>query len=153
MQRYITRTVRKDIDEGNYLRALVQLSADLEAIFFDKLFFEKRINPKLIQGWTLGRFSEWVFAHDLIESKYRDLIADFIQIRNIIIHGRYFIHNTEKNLTNLNILTRLMKDVCDFIDETWVARDTSREIERQYAEVLMRTSDRYNNFFNNPKRN
>ena len=72
---YSTKIARKDINEGEYLRALIQISTDLEAIFFDKLFFEKKINSDLIENWTLGRLTNWVFKHNLIDSKHEELIV------------------------------------------------------------------------------
>ena len=145
---YSTKIARKDINEGEYLRALIQISTDLEAIFFDKLFFEKKINSDLIENWTLGRLTNWVFKHNLIDSKHEELIKEFTKIRNAIVHTRYGIHNTTKDLNKLNYLAPLMLKICNFIDNTSVSRDFNLEIEKKYQEILEKTKNKYEKAFN-----
>ena len=70
---YLTTIARKDINDGEYLRALIQISTDLEALFFDKLLFEKGINHDLMENWTLGKFTNWVIKNNLVEKRFFEI--------------------------------------------------------------------------------
>lgn len=142
-----TKTAREDIDKGDYLRALIQLSADLEFLFFGKLLFEKEIKPELIENWTLGRFIDWVCKLNLIDNKHEELLRDFNQVRNTIIHGRYIIHKTTEDLDKLNFLANLMIEVCDFIDSTPIEKEYIKELEDDYRRISRKMSEKYERVF------
>ena len=147
-----TEIAREDINKGDYLRALVQISADLEYLFFWKLFFEKEIKAELIENWTLGRFIEWVCKLNLIDTQYEGLLRDFNQVRNLIIHKRYIIHKTTKDLDKLNFLANLMIKVCDFIDSTPIERKyLGQEQEDIYQEILKKIGQKYEKVFTKKK--
>lgn len=55
----ITKRIKEYLESNDILLAVIRASTDLEFLLFDKLFFEKGINPKLIENWTLGRFIDW----------------------------------------------------------------------------------------------
>ena len=147
-----TKIAREDINKGDYLRALVQISADLEYLFFWKLFFEKEIKTELIENWTLRRFIDWVCKLNLIDIQYEGLLRDFNKVRNGIIHRRYAIHQTTKDLDKLNLLANLMIKVCDFLDSTPIERKQfSQEQEDAYEEVLRKMREKYEKVFTKKK--
>jgi len=46
----LTNFIRTDISKGEYLKALLYASADLEHLFFSKLLFEKGIKSSLMRN-------------------------------------------------------------------------------------------------------
>jgi len=145
--RYLSNIIREDIKKGESLRALIQIATDLDAIFFDKLFFEKKINPNLISGWTLGRKIDWVFGHDLIDKKYEQLIRDFNKVRNAIVHSRYGMYNAVKDSEKSNFLTNLMIQMCDFIDNTYIKKDYDKGISDKEIKISGRIRKKYEDAF------
>lgn len=149
--RYLTKIAREDINGGEYLRALIQIATDLESLFFDKLFFEKGINPDLIENWTLGRLTDWVIKNQLVEEKYFDLLLDFKEVRNAVAHHRYGMYNATNDILRLNFLARLMLKVCDFIDATPVIRKHNEGYEEKYQKIMEKAHKKYEKAFSEDK--
>ena len=92
-----TKEVRKDILKGEFNKALIEAAISLESLFFDIFAYKKRLNPKELVNWTLGKFFKEGKKEDLIEKDKHELIADFIELRNLIMHKRYVPINMEED--------------------------------------------------------
>jgi len=148
MERGLLSTfVREDIKKGEYLRALLEASADLEHLFFMKLLFEKCIKSNLMEGWTLGKYIDWVSKMGLLDKKYEQLLKDFNKIRNYVVHERYVMKNINSDLAKLSFLANLIISVCDFIDSYEVQYTYNREIENEYSNFMEKMTKRYENIF------
>lgn len=139
----LTNSIREDIHKGEYLRALLQASADLEFLFFQKLLFEKDIKSDLIKNWTLGKYIDWICKLELVDKKYEQLLRDFNELRNIIVHRRYTIHNVAKDLDKLNFLANIIIAICDFIDSSHVIYKPNQKLETEYSKFDKTLEEKY----------
>ncbi len=142
-RKLLTDSTRKDIKNKNYLKALLQASADLEHLFFSKLLFEKNLKSSLIGNWTLGKYIEWVSKSDLIDNKHISLLKDFNIIRNLIVHDRHSIDKIENDSNKLNSLINILLSICDFIDSTTIKYKLNNELEKEYNIFFERTDKKY----------
>ena len=69
MRWYTTDPARKHIESGDYMSAFVRVSADLEQILFEKLFFEKRFTEEQMKNWTLNKLVKQNLDFGLIDKK------------------------------------------------------------------------------------
>ena len=150
--RLLTKKIRYDVEGAELLRALLQTSADLELLFFSKLLFEKGIKKGLMNNWTLGRYIEWVSELELIDKKYVKLLKDFNNTRNMIVHGRYIIHNIEQNPKKVKYLKNMIIAVCDFIDSVSVFHEYDKTMEKEYVKFSEKMRKKYENFITNANR-
>lgn len=143
----ITKFIREDVEKGEYSRALLQASADLEFSFFSKLLFEKGIKSSLMRNWTLGKYIEWICELELIDKKYEQLLRDFNELRNLVVHRRYTIHNVVKNLDEVSYLANIIIAVCDFIDSFSVTYKSNKELETEYSKLDKKLDEKYGRIF------
>ncbi len=143
----LTKSIREDVSKGEYLRALLQASADLEELFFSKLLFERGIKSSLMRNWTLGKYIEWICELELIDKKSEQLLRDFNELRNLIVHRRYTIHNVVKNLDELKFLANIIIAVCDFIDSFSVIYKPNKELETEYSKLDKKLEEKYGRAF------
>jgi len=116
----ITIRQREYLKSGEAYLALLKTAADLEMLFWDKLFFEKQLDPKLISNWTLGKYLHWNKVSGLVDSKWYPLLEKFNQVRNQFVHSRTAMDRVKQDEEMLKELNGLILSVCDFIDQTEV---------------------------------
>jgi hypothetical protein len=152
-QSLLTNKIREDVTKGEYLNALLQASADLEFLFFSKLLLEKRIKSNLIKNWTLSRYIDWVCELNLIDKKYEQLLRDFGELRNLMVHTRYSFPKISKDQSKLNFLAQIILAICDFIDSSPVKYRSSWKLEKEYSEAFQKIEEKYERIFNKKKLN
>ena len=134
-RKLITTDSRTYIESNNFISAFARISADLEMLLFEKLFFEKSIKAELIEKWSLYTFIQWNIKLDLIEEKWSQILHDFRKLRNKVIHGRVFLINLVKNQEELEEAKNLLLSVCDFIDQTAIVYRSTPELEKAYGAI------------------
>lgn len=137
MQRgYITTVAKSYLESGDLLAALLKVSADLEALLFDKLFFEKRIKAELIKGWTLGRYIEWVVKHGLIDAKYVSFLREFNKLRNAAVHDRtYWNRNLPEKAEEIK---DMIKRGIELIEDVKVTYKSDHQLEMEFTDHFER---------------
>ena len=136
VQRWLSTSKAKEyLKSGDLLATILCISADIEFLFFDKLFFEKNINPELMDRWTLGNFIRWNIKSGLIDKKYNKMLKNFRDLRNNCVHRRYYLDNLKENKQQLTDIQDLLKRVMNFIDSTKVVYELDSEKERVYGKI------------------
>nr|MBI4157163.1 hypothetical protein [Candidatus Woesearchaeota archaeon] len=124
---------RKYIDSGDYMSAFTRVSADLEQILFEKLFFERGFKLEQMERWTLSKFVQQNLQLGLIDKKWIPLLNEFRELRNKVIHRRVFLLRLVQNPEELEHARKLLYAMCDFIDKTWVVYKSTPELEKEYS--------------------
>lgn len=135
MRGYITDFPRKYIEKGDYISAFTRVSADLEQLLFEKLFFEKGFKPEQMERWTLNKFVQQNLQLGLIDKKWIPLLNEFRELRNKVIHRRVFLLRLIQNPEELEHARKLLCAVCDFIDQTWIVYKSTPELEKEYGRL------------------
>ncbi len=138
-RKFLTEEINRILKEGKEpLFALLYLAAKIEHAFFCKLLFERKINPKLINTWTLSKYIEWCASLDLIDNKTKKILMKFTRLRNYVVHtlprmsglGNY---EFEKSISVENI-KNLMLSVCDILDKIEITYKPDDKLEKLYSD-------------------
>ena len=135
IRKIITEFPRRYIESGEYMSAFSRISADLEMLLFDKLFFEKGIKAELMERWPLYTFIQWNLKMGLVDNKWEPLLTDFRKMRNKVIHGRVFLIKLLQNQTELNQAKKMLYSICEFIDKTEIVYNFNIDIEKEYGRL------------------
>lgn len=133
IRKYLTKKARDFLKSGDMLASIIYTSADLEALLFEKLFFERDIHEDLINNWTLGRYITWNLKLDTINEKYKQLLNDFNRLRNNAVHRRYYIDWLSGNPEELEKVKKILKRTLDFIGKTGSKYKMDYEKEMRYS--------------------
>lgn len=135
-RKYMTKWSKEYLESGDIAMALLRTAADLEALLFEKLFFEKKIRSKLIENWTLGRFIIWSLELGLVDKKWEQNLKDFNKLRNKFVHRRVFVDRLKSDSEQLEKAKKLVRSIIDFIEQTEVKYKVDWDLEREYSEYL-----------------
>ena len=133
----LTDNYRELLESGDIFTTVLKTAAGLEHVFFCKLLFEKEVPPKLLKGWTLGRYITWVCDLGLIDSKYRPILVDFSILRNRLVHDEHFIYKIKPGSKRSIEVKNLILLVLDFIDNTLVTYKSTPELEKLYGNYIL----------------
>lgn len=128
-RRLVTVDQRRYLIDGEILLAILRTAIDLEWVLWAKLFFEKKINPELIDSWTLGKYINWNAKLKLVSKEQENILREFNTLRNKIVHKRIFIDMKLKNTEELEEIKKQVMLVCDFIDSFEITSDWDSEKE------------------------
>ena len=106
-----------------------------------------------MENWTLGKFTNWVIKNNLVEKRFFEILQNFNEVRNAIVHHRYGMYNIMNDINRLNFLTKLMLKICDFIDNTSIERKHDKKSEEKYTKILEKERKRYEKAFSKNKIN
>lgn len=134
---------REALEKDDIFSAILKISADLESLFFHKLFFEKDIAGELLERWTLGKYITWNLKLGLIDSSWADRLKEFNEIRNDVVHERGFIERLKLNPEATKRIKVLLYSMCDFIDQTRAHYVLDWGKEKKYGEYLDKKSKRF----------
>ncbi len=135
IRKLTTSVPRSHIEAGDYMSAFARVSADLEMVLFDKLFFEKGIKAELMERWSLYTFIQWNIKSGLVEAKWEKLLNEFRIIRNKVVHGRVFLVKLEQNPQELKYAKSLLHELCNFIDQIEIVYKRNPELEQEYGKL------------------
>jgi hypothetical protein len=146
-RKLIVGEIREYIKEGKLMKAILRTSADLELLFFSKLVFEKEIKYELIERWTLGRYTDWVAKHGLIEKEHIPIIRRFNKLRNMIVHDRILIKKIKSDPNKKKKVDELILSLCDIIGSIEVSYEHNQKLEDEHTEYAIKLNTKFEEFF------
>jgi hypothetical protein len=109
-RRVIVTHIKKILKKGDWLTALLYVSADLEYNLFGKLFLEKNFDPQKIEKTPLGELIKLGVKKRIIVHK-SDLLERFLRFRNRAVHERSFARKIDLDSEARDYAIKLINDV------------------------------------------
>lgn len=142
-RQYLTKEIGEYLAKDKLALSILRASADVEACLFDKLFFELKINTKLMEKWTLGTLINWNIKQNLIDMKYEKALRDFQKLRNLFVHDRSFQLTLDSNSKYKKRIKSIINQIIDFLDNTLIQYEPDGELETNYADYLDKTRAKF----------
>jgi hypothetical protein len=143
----LTTRSRELLKQGDVRAAIIATATNLEELLFTKLYFEKGIEPELMERWTLGTYVTWNISLKLVDQKWETLLQKFNRLRNFVAHERFFLERCLKDSKKSERIKHLVASVCDFVDQAVIRYVSSQETEAKYWEQMKRFQKKEQKFF------
>jgi hypothetical protein len=127
---------RSNLDSDDTMLAILRASADLERLFFYKLYFEGGTSLDVMERWTLGKYIDEARKLNFIEQDSYAFLKKFSKLRNDVVHISYLIDRIENDQELLEKVKALIIQVCDFTDKTRIITN-SMEKENKLSKFYM----------------
>jgi len=138
----------RDLIDSNTPLAVLRIAADLEFILFEKLHFEKQINPELMYKWTLGTYIKWCEKNELIDRKWVATLEKFNKIRNLIVHNRTVYNAIKRDSTKERKLREFLHSICNFMEESETKYISNQKLEKTYSQFFDKKDKEFFKIFN-----
>lgn len=139
---FLTDFTRKYLDKNDVASAFLLAAADLERLFFDKLYHEGKISLKLLDKWGLSTYIEVAHCLKLITDEDKQMLHEFRKVRNGIVHMRLVIERINTDPKKSEYVKKHVIKVLDFIDKTGVERNLKDKEEHKRDQKLHQHFDK-----------